>query len=69
MFNHLGLRTVNLLGKNASRIVFRDFAEFSSSIFDSLCYKEHVIINWSSVNSAATKHNISKNTECETDKN
>ena len=52
-------------------MIFRDFDKMSSNIIYTLCYKERaiVLINWRSLNSATTKHNMfqvnSKNIECE----
>ena len=58
-----GLLNVTLLVKN----FVKDLAEISSGVFYIFCCKEHASINWGSVNSTATKHNmfqvISKNIE------
>ena len=67
-------QSATFIKKNTSKIpVLGVFADLSSSIFYTLCYKWNASINWRSVNSAATKCNmfqvISENTECETDKN
>ena len=50
-----GLLIVTLLEKNSFTGSFQRIAEISRSIFYNLCYKEHISINWRSLNSTTKK--------------